>query len=313
MKYLSRLQHYFFSVFTAIFFSIFFGLSSQSAFAAISFTISNPQTQGDEITIDVSISGLTSSVSCPNNICYLQGGFVGSNGRYFGITKNNSGTEYSYISSPDPSNMQTTFFSFNPDSGNWSGKVIVKPDFTSPNFNGSSNYDFKMWRYSGESKNSAGDSDNTLSIQLIGPTATLTLAPTNTPTPTSKPTSTPIPTPANKPAATSTPIPTNKPASNAVSPTSTSIPTSKITPASNAANATPTKILPTSKNSPTLTSKVSPTNNPKLQNKTEVLGVSTSRSPFAFIFIIIGSLFFLVCGILAFLKYEEGKDKKSSE
>lgn len=69
-----------------------------------------------------------------------------------------------------------------------------------------------------------------------------------------------------------------------------SIPTLKITPASNATS----------------------TNNPKSQNKTEVLGANTNRSSFAFIFVIIGSLFFLVCGILAFHKYEEGKDKKSS-
>ncbi len=95
-------------ILTLFFLSLFFPTPT---FAAISFSISNPQYQGEEITVDVSLSGLTSS-SCSAS-CYLQGAFTStSTTRYFGFTKNNSGNWYEYFGSPDSTVIQATVFSF---------------------------------------------------------------------------------------------------------------------------------------------------------------------------------------------------------
>lgn len=250
---------------------------------AVSTTILNfPSTiTADEFTVIASISGSTSDKNYLRIDLYKDG-----TDKYFGETFNgqnwysdSNGTQYFPVTIDDNKNGLATI----------SGRV-GNPTVTE--FSGSGAYKLKIRRYTSE-KGYSYDDQTPVDVHITLPTPTPTPVPTNTPIPTSKPTNISTLAPTTKPTATSTPIPTNKPASNA-------------------ANATPTKILPTSTKSPT-SSGISAANNPTSQKKTEVLGTSTNKSPFAFIFIIIGSLFFLVCGILGFLKYEEDKKKKNSE
>lgn len=189
------------------------------AFATISFTISNPQYSGDEITIDVSLSGLTSS-SCLDGSCYLQAAFTAQSPiRYFGFTKNSSGEWYRYISSPTQSDIQATFFKFQPTSGSWSGQLTIKTSAEDPNYRGPGTYNIKAWRYSGKSDGAAGASDNLLPVDLQfslptptpSPTPIPTPIPTSSPTPAPNPTKTPSPSPTPKKTASPTSTPTSVP------------------------------------------------------------------------------------------------------
>lgn len=155
-------------------------------FAAISFSISNPQTTDDKITIDVSISGLSSS-SCPDNNCYLQAAFTSqTQTRYFGYTQNNNNEWYKYDGSPEQDYIKSTFFNFHPQDGNWSGTLTIKVDEQDSDYDGPGTYDLKVWRYSGNSNSSSGDADNLLPIELT--VSQPTPQPTSTPNPTSSPT-----------------------------------------------------------------------------------------------------------------------------
>lgn len=174
------------------------------AFAAISFTISNPQYNNGEITIDVSVSGLTST-SCLNGFCYLQVAFTASElTRYFGFTKNHNGVWYEYIGSPESSYIQSTFFAFQPADGAWSGQISLKNNPNDPDYKGPGVYDVKAWRYSGKSNRNSGPSNIlTVNIEDSVHTPTPTPSPTSTPTPTPVPASTPISTPTPQPTLTS--------------------------------------------------------------------------------------------------------------
>src|SRR5260221_10690104 len=110
-----------------ILFLVLFFFSAKNVFATISSVISNPVVDSnDEITIDVNITGLISS-SCPNTQCFLQGMLTQSiNPQYLGFTQNNNSQWYEYNGSPDTSYIQSTFFSFTPNSGSWSGQLKVK-------------------------------------------------------------------------------------------------------------------------------------------------------------------------------------------
>lgn len=157
-------------------------LGTNNALAAISFTISNPQYNNSEVTIDVNLSGLTST-SCPNGFCYLQTALSSPDPiRYFGFTKNNSGQWYEYISSPTLSYIQSTFFNFQPISGAWSGQLTIKINTESPNYHGPGTYNIKAWRYSGNSNSASGNS-NVLTVDM--PSSTPTPAPTPLPSQTS--------------------------------------------------------------------------------------------------------------------------------
>ena len=154
---------------------------STPTFAAITFSISNPQYQEEEISVDVSLSGLTSS-SCSGS-CYLQGALTSTTvNKYFGFTKNNSGGWYEYVGSPDTSYIQSTFFSF-PFQATWSGKLTLKSNSNDPDYNGPGNYNLKVWRYTGKSTSYAGVS-NSLLVNVTGPA---TPSPTATPTQTTPP------------------------------------------------------------------------------------------------------------------------------
>lgn len=160
-----------------VFLSAFLFLNIPKTFAAISFSISNAQTDGAIVTFDVSISGLTSS-SCDASYCYLQAAFTNpSKPRYFGFTQNQNGGWYQYDGSPGKDNIKSTFFSFAPQEGNWSGTLTIKVDSEDPDYDGPGNYNIKAWRYSGKSDSSSGSSGNTLTVQLTSS------APNPTPTP----------------------------------------------------------------------------------------------------------------------------------
>lgn len=163
---------------------IFFSSLIPETHAVISFSISNPQSDNDETTFDVSLSGLASS-SCSDGFCYLQAAFTGqSQPRYFGFTKNNTGEWYKYSSSLDKNYIKSTFFSFQPQEGNWSGKLTIKVDSEDPDYKGPGSYNIKAWRYSGNSNGASGASDNTLTIEL-----TTSASPTPTPSPSPTPAS----------------------------------------------------------------------------------------------------------------------------
>jgi len=171
-----------------------------SVYAAITFSITNPVIDLENISIDVSLSGLTAS-SCASSSCYLQAGLKNTkNGRYFGYTKKENGDWNKYTSTLDKATIPSVLFSFSPSGGSWSGKVVVKPDGYDSNYEGPGEYGLKLWRYSGNADSSSGES-NELLVSVIAPS----LTPTNSPTATSTPTSTPSDTPTKTPTVTNTP------------------------------------------------------------------------------------------------------------
>jgi hypothetical protein len=180
--------------------AIFLSQTTQETYAIL-FSISNPQSDGEKVTFDVSLSGL----SCPNTKCYLQAAFTKpGNNHYFGFTQNHNSDWYKYNGTPDTSYIQSTFFSFEPVNGSWSGQLTIKVNVEDPDYNGPGSYDIKAWRYTGNSTSYAGSSDNAISADLTSQ------APTPAPTPTSTPTPTPAPSPTSTTATNSTPSPSPK-------------------------------------------------------------------------------------------------------
>ncbi len=191
-------------VFTLLFLVSFFLIFPISV-SAVNLTISEPQVVSDVVTINVSISGL-SSQSCPNTICYLQGMFTSlGQTKYFGLTQNNSGQWYEYNGSPESSYIANTFFSFTPVDDGWNGSLIVKNNPDDSDYDGPGDYNLKVKRYTGNSSSSTSEESNILTIQLT----TVTLTPTPSPTgiPTQSPTSTPTPTKSPTPIPTKSPTP----------------------------------------------------------------------------------------------------------
>lgn len=194
---------------------VFLAFFHPDVFAAISFSISNPQAEADGITFDISVTGLTSS-SCQNGVCYLQAVFTKPDTpRGFGFTKNKNGDWIEYNGSPETEYIATMFYSFTPQEGSWSGKLTAKANGSDPDYSGPGSYLMKALRYSGKSTSAAGES-NSISVSVVWPT--LSPTPTLTPPPTDTPTHTPTPlSSSNTPTSTSTV-------------TGTSTPTETITP-----------------------------------------------------------------------------------
>lgn len=245
--------------------------------AAISFLIDSPQIASTEVTLNASISGLTTSSCNTDGRCFLEGTLrqVGAS-KYFGFTQNNLGSWIDYQSSPEIEYIQNNFFDFSPISGTWSGQLKIKFSVLDSEYKGPGDYEIKIRRFSGKSQNPSGDS-NILVSRLDQTIPTPTPSPTPTPTPSSTPTLSPTPTP------TSTPTP---------SPTPTNNPTRIIT-------YTPTS--PPAKNipSPTTILTVSPTENPA------VLAASTSAkssSTIPLFSTIVGTLASIFILILRFTK-----------
>jgi hypothetical protein len=183
----------------------FFFLKTTPLFA-VTFTIANPKTDKEVVSIDVSLSGLTSS-SCASSSCYLQAGLRAFGEReFFGFTRNGNGEWYEYKSEPGINTITTTFFSFSPVGGAWSGTLSVKANPTDTKYKGPGTYTLRVWRYSGKTNGPTGDPSEDLPIDIIQPT----LTPTSSPTPTSTLTPTDAPTPTNTPKNTPTPTSTVK-------------------------------------------------------------------------------------------------------
>lgn len=179
----------------------FFALLFTTSVDAIEFTVSNPQISGQEIAIDVSLSGVTSS-NCPSAKCYLQGILRAADSTYyFGETLNNKGVWIDYISSPEKEYITENFFAVEIVGSSWSGQLKVRYKSDDSRYKGPGTYDLKVRRYTGGSSSSAGEAATTVSL-----TAAIPQSPTATPTPQS--TSSPTPTSTPKPTATSTPTPT---------------------------------------------------------------------------------------------------------
>ncbi|EKE04955.1 MAG: hypothetical protein ACD_19C00427G0002 [uncultured bacterium] len=203
-------------VIIGIFLFILFFAFPYVVLASIEFNISKLEQIGDQITLDVSISGLTSQSCTSDNKCYLQGSFQKNSGdNYFGYSQNNSGDWYEYSSSLSVDYILANFYYFEPQLGNWSGQIKVKNSPTNSSYLGPGEYLLKLKRYSGKSKDSSGDS-NPLTIGLLENTPSPSPTPTNPPTaqptqaPTSSPTKSPTPIPTKTATPKSTPTPTSE-------------------------------------------------------------------------------------------------------
>jgi len=182
-----------------------------SAIFAISFNVDNPQTEDDVVNITISLSGFTSLNCASSSACYLQGALQKpSGGDYFGATRNNKGEWYSCKRTQDKDVIKSNFFSFFQTNGNWSGTLSMKAE-VADGYIGPGNYILKVWRYTGNSDNPAGES-NEVEVYIAQPTLTPTNTPSSIPENTNTPTCTHTPTPAatSKPTNTSTLKPTEK-------------------------------------------------------------------------------------------------------
>lgn len=289
-------------VLIAVFIFLFYSPFVKSVFA-VSFSISNPQVNGEEVAIDVSVSGIT-TCSSETNKCYLQAAFTSTldNPKYFGFTKNNQDQWYEYDNSIDKAYIQSTFFGFEPVDGGWSGTLVLKSNPDDPDYNGLGNYYIKAWRYTGNSNSYSGVSDNTLTVELSGPTAT-PVPPTPTPVP---PTSTPVP-------ATATPKPTNI-LTPTKTPTKTPTPSPTVKPSTFLAlgsiGSSSSPILGESTQSALI---ISPTN---VMSKKNILVANKSKSQdtnLQKLLMFLGVIVFIAaCGIVAFqvLKSRLNKDEQ---
>jgi len=194
---------------------LLFALFPGKVRAEISLILSNPEVTDDQVTVDVAISGLTSS-SCPNTACFLQAMFTSKDTtRYFGFTQNSGGSWYEYNSEPSKDYIKSTFFSFTPIEGSWSGKLVAKNNPNDSNYKGPGDYLLRVKRYTGNATSSTSESSNDITVNFtyILPTATPTETPqpTTTATPTPSPTATPTKTPTPTAAPTKTPTPKPSP------------------------------------------------------------------------------------------------------
>lgn len=244
---------------------LFFLLCSSTAFAAINFTISNPTVSNDEIEVDASISGLTSS-SCSASGCYLQAQLK-KDDYYFGFTYNSE--EYiDYFTPASEDEVVTKLFNFKPASGFWSGKLKAKNNPEDSKYSGPGQYSLKFRRFSGNAKTAAGESNDV--------TITLALAKI-TPTP--------------------TPTPNSTSQSSQTQATTTPTPSKTLTPSPTKATITPSPTPEENTSSQLLTFENSPT--PENKPETAVLGQSSNNV--GFYFILSGALLF-VAGLYIFVR-----------
>ncbi len=156
---------------------LFFGAGSV---LAVSVTISNvPSSANDQpFTFDVSITG------AQNGTNYLRANFFPSNTTsYFGYTYNGS----SYVNGADSSQ----YFPVSIDSsGNWTGQLQAKIHTVSSYFMGSSNYGFKVRRYTQSGSSYTWSNETNIAVNAATPTPASTSTPSSTPTPTPSPSST---------------------------------------------------------------------------------------------------------------------------
>jgi len=199
---------------------------SPGVLAVINFSISNPIVgSGDEIEVDVTITGLTSSSNCSTGGCYLQAEILSAGGA-FGYTFNNSEEFIDFFQPSSTDEIKSKLFNFVPVAGSWSGKLKAKNNPESKLYYGPGVYLLVFRRFTGNSKTPTSGDSNSLSISLTAnipaptsvPTPIATPSPSDSPTPialkTAPPSPTPIksptPSPTPKKTAVSTPTPTSE-------------------------------------------------------------------------------------------------------
>jgi hypothetical protein len=263
-----------------VFIAFLFYLSNINYVFAAQLSVDNlpltiDQSQDFEIGINFSCSGCSDS--------YLRGVFYPSGSSYFGYTQDNNG-----VWSNSPGGNCTTYFKVAKtdltSEGSWSGKLKFKPDINSSYYSGPGEYLFKIGRYTPSCSSPSVWSQET-TIAVTGPTPTPTSSPTAVPTPTQNPTNTPTPT------RTPTPSPTIKP-------TASPTPTPK--------TILPTDVLGESTQSgeEVLTTGIQfPQENTLVANESK----STTNNSSQKVFIFIGIVFLVACGILTFRAIKKDK------
>ncbi|RJQ36079.1 hypothetical protein C4559_05755 [Candidatus Microgenomates bacterium] len=238
-----------------------------------------------EFEISVRVS---SAAANTNN--YLRAAFYSeaSKTSYFGFTFNNSATWYNGTPSPIDSHQ---FFQINIDSdGNWSNKLKVKADINSDYFKGNGSYYFKIGRYTANGSSVTDWSDPTL-VNVYAPSPTPTLTPTVVPT--------------------NTVVPTKVPTASSTTKSSTpTLAKSQTTPA--LITSTEEKEQEEDLNNPSLISvlgdndvSISADKNASPTGIIKTLASSNNNLPK--VFIGIGIIFLIACGILSFRTYQKSK------
>jgi len=200
-----------------VLFLLCFCVFPKVASAAISLTISNVEKSDSFYSVEALVSGLASSSSCFVQTVLTAPG----DPHYFGKMWSQKGEWINYISSPEKEFITENFIKLENDQ---KIKILFTNDPDDSDYLGPGTYILKLKRYTGNSTSSAGESDNTLSVEIsevvVTPTDTPTPTPTSTNTPTATPTSSPTPTPTNTP----TPIKTPTKATIKITPAPTSTP-----------------------------------------------------------------------------------------
>lgn len=223
--------------------------------------------------ITASTSGFTNGETI-----YIKGAFhQDGSTNYLGYTKNGD----NWIKNGESTSSQLSVAI-----GIWDNKLIVKSDFLDSGFTGEGNYKFKVGFYyttSGGNLSSVNWSSNSLDITLNQPDPT----PTLTPTPTPIPTNTPTLTITNTPTITRTISKTPTPTTNKISPTIVE------------------EVLGDT------TSNNDVVDKPTDSNQTENKSFGVNLIPI--IFISIGIVFLLACGIVVLYPFIKGYMAKKNE
>lgn len=165
----------------SIFAPIIFAASTQSLVISHTPAILDENAEA-EITVNLTCS------SCSTD-SFLRGVFYPNGTSYFGYVQSNDGTWTNVPGSSCTQYFKVLLADITPE-GTWSGKLKVKVDKESTNYNGPGEYLFKVGRYT-PSCSSASIWSNEVTIAVIGPT--------HTPTPSASPTMNPTLTPSDTP------------------------------------------------------------------------------------------------------------------
>jgi len=177
------------------------------------FTIDGIEGSPSEINHDTEINVLFSFKNVtPSKTYYLEGAFQQKSGEhYFGYTWNNNWYQYG--------EDYTNFYKFEIASSSASSILKIKPDAGADGFKGTGDYQLKLFRFC-SSQSSCGETNNVISIRIIGPSPSP--SPSSSPPPSPSPNNDTSPSPSSSTSSQS-PLPSPKPS---LKPS----PSSKITP-----------------------------------------------------------------------------------
>ncbi|HVZ67110.1 MAG TPA: hypothetical protein VG917_02510 [Patescibacteria group bacterium] len=247
----------------------------------VSITNSPSTITSDSFKVTVSVSGASTGTNYLRVDVYKDG-----TSNYFGETNNGSG----WYGGSDG----TQYFPITITPGSaWSGDVEARIGSPSQSdYDGQGSYKLRIRRYTSSGNQGSEDANQsavnvTISVPTQTPTPTLTPTPTNAPTPTRTPTPTDAPTPTKMP--TSTPLKTPTPTTKSGT-TLTPSPTEE----TEGSNGSDLELAANSQDKVFGDGTLTPT------PKTEVLGASTSSN--SLLFVALGLIFIVVCGILAYFQ-----------